>query len=110
MAIDVSDLTMLMVIIEKDHDLTAVEALESVGIDAMTFVGATGTGVWQHVAREVSPHKTLVMSVIPRNQLDRAMAALADKAGLSEPGRGVAFAIPVEAGMGAGISQDMRTR
>jgi len=105
MAIEIGNLTLLMVIIEKDHDLAAVEALGAVGIDAMTFVGATGTGVWQHVAREVSPHKTLVLSVLPRAMLDKALASLSDKAGLDEPGRGVAFAVPVEAGMGAGISQ-----
>jgi nitrogen regulatory protein PII len=83
--------------------MTVVEVLDDIGISSMTFVGATGTGVWQHVTRGVSPQKTLLLSVIPAEMTEPALAALRDKAGLSEPGRGVAFTVPVSGGVGAGI-------
>lgn len=95
--------SLLVVIIEKSADFQALEALDSVGIKAVTFIDGTGSGVWQTVHREVDPTKTVVFSVMPSEKVPDALDALRDIAEIDKPGRGIAFSIPVDQATGVWV-------
>ncbi len=95
--------TLMMIVVERDHEFDVFEALEKVGVKAFTRLQGTGTGVWQMSSREVDPKKAILLTVIPESKREEVFAALKANAKLDEPGRGVAFSLPVEIGLGVGI-------
>lgn len=98
---------MLVVIVEKDREQDIFEALHDIGIRNFTRLQGTGTGLWQTVDRTVDPEKVFLLSVIQADQAEEAMKALHEKAGLDEDAaRGIAFTVPVEMGIGAGIPRE----
>ncbi|HAU29517.1 MAG TPA: hypothetical protein DCW68_05330 [Rhodospirillaceae bacterium] len=95
--------TLMMIVVERDHEFDVFEALEKVGVKAFTRLQGTGTGVWQMSSREVDPKKAILLTVIPEEKREEVFAALKSNAKLDEPGRGIAFSLPVEIGLGVGI-------
>lgn len=94
---------LLVVIVEQDHEIQALEALEKLEIRAFTRLTGGGSGVWQAVSRPVDPEKAVLLSVIATHKIESALRSLNDEGGLGEPGRGIAFVTPVIAGIGAGL-------
>jgi len=94
---------LLVTIVEKDFFLDVCEALEAAGITAFTCLHGTGTGVWQKVDRWVNPEKIVFLSVISPTQRDAAYDSLKQRVSLDLPGRGIAFTLPVEGGIGVGL-------
>lgn len=95
--------TLMMIVVERDHEFDVFEALEKVGVKAFTRLQGTGTGVWQMSSREVDPKKAILLTVIPEDKREEVFATLKSNAKLDEPGRGIAFSLPVEIGLGVGI-------
>ncbi|MBV6633934.1 MAG: hypothetical protein KI792_12990 [Alphaproteobacteria bacterium] len=98
--------SLLVVIVEKDFFLDVCEALEASSITAFTCLHGTGTGIWQQVDRWVNPEKIVFMSVINKSQQEAAYDSLRKRVSLDMPGRGIAFSMPVESGIGVGIPAD----
>ncbi len=99
---------LLIIIVETDVDYQTLEALSEAGIAAVTYVQGTGSGIWQAVRRPVDPNKTIVLAVIDADQQERAMDALRHHVGIDEPGRGIAFTLPIDriAGVWQKLQQD----
>ncbi len=96
-------LSLLVIIVEKAQDFTVLDALDKAGISAVTFLTGTGAGVWHTLSREVDPEKTIIMSVVDRAAAPEALKALETHGGLGQPGRGIAFSVPVDQGIGVGL-------
>ena len=95
--------SLLVVIVEKDFFLDVCEALEAADITAFTCLHGTGTGVWQKVDRWVNPEKIVFLSVVDSTQLKPAYDSLKKRVSIDLPGRGIAFTLPVESGIGVGL-------
>lgn len=94
---------LLVVIVEKDFFLDVCEALEAAGVTAFTCLHGTGTGVWQQVERWVNPEKIVFLSVIDSDKREPVYDSLRQRVSLDQPGRGVAFSLPVDSGIGVGL-------
>ena len=95
--------SLIVVIVEKDFFLDVCEALEAANIKAFTCLHGTGTGVWQKVDRWVNPERIVFLSVIDSSQREPAYESLRKRVSLDLPGRGIAFTMPVESGIGVGL-------
>lgn len=98
-----SRMKLLTIVVERSHGMAVIDALAGAGIEAVTMLAGTGIGVWHKVEREVDGEKAVMLAVVPEEKIDAAFGALHSEAGLTEPGRGIAYVTPVESGIGFGL-------
>ncbi|MEA1938249.1 MAG: hypothetical protein U9N14_04070 [Pseudomonadota bacterium] len=94
---------LLFVIVEQDHEIEVLDVLNDIGITAFSRFTGTGTGIWQQAERDINPEKAIIIAVISRKLKRTVLKTLAYKAKLRETGRGIAFTMPVDGGVGVGI-------
>ncbi|GAB1477201.1 hypothetical protein MASR2M70_20390 [Bacillota bacterium] len=95
---------------EREHDLiitivnrgfsdAVIEASRSAGAQGGTVFYARGTGIHElekFFGIAVQPEKEVILNLVNKKITKKVMHAIVEEAGLGTPGRGLAFALPVE--------------
>ena len=90
---------LIITIVNRGFSELVMDAARGVGASGGTILHARGTGV--HEAEKffgisIQPEKELVLILTAHDERQTIMQAIAEKAGLNTPGKGLAFSVPVD--------------
>lgn len=94
---------LIITIVNRGFADDVMEAAKEAGARGGTIVYAKGAGSQEgerFFGIEIQPEKELVMILAPKSKRGIIMTAIAKKSGLSSPGRGLCFSVPVEDAIG----------
>lgn len=89
----------IWIIVDKGEAETVIEAAEKAGALGATVINARGAGKHEtsHLfAMAIEPEKELVLLVVDQAVATRVLDRVCQDCQINEPGRGIAFAVPVE--------------
>ena len=94
---------MIMCIVNAGFSGVVMDAARSAGSRGGTVLHGHGTA--NREAEEffnitIEPEKDVVLMVVPANLKDGVLKAVYDAAGMTTPGKGIAFSLPVEDAVG----------
>lgn len=92
-----------------------VEASRRAGAEGGTILYGRGTGIHEQARLfgiPIEPEKEVVLTLIPRDQSSQVMQAIMEAAHLNQPGKGIAFILPVERvfGINHGLIQEIQDK
>lgn len=92
-----------MTIVNRGFADEVMAAAKSAGAFGGTVINARGTGtneLQQFFGTVIQPEKELVVILTERKTRNAIMEAICEKAGISKPGKGICFSLPVDSVMG----------
>ena len=95
---------LIVSIVMKGSGDTVIEASMKAGAEGGTIVFGRGIGIHEKkkiLGIPVEPEKEIVLTVTPPDKADAILNEVVKAARLGEPGRGIAFTIPVDRFVGA---------
>ncbi len=96
--------TLIVTIVAKGCGDRAMEASIKAGAEGGTIIFGRGIGIREKkkvLGIPIEPEKEIVLTVTPSEQTDAILNAIVAATRLEEPGRGIAFTIPVDRLVGA---------
>ncbi len=90
---------LIMTIVNRGFSDTVIEASRSAGAQGGTVFYARGTGIHElekFFGISVQPEKEVVFNLVSKKITKKVMHAIVDAVGLTTPGKGLSFALPVE--------------
>jgi nitrogen regulatory protein P-II 1 len=96
---DEGNRTLIVTIVNKGCGDTAIEASIRAGAEGGTILFGRGIGIHEKkriLGIPIEPEKEIVLTVTPPDKSDTIMDEIIKAVRLGEPGRGIAFAIPIE--------------
>jgi nitrogen regulatory protein P-II 1 len=90
---------LIITIVNRGCADVAVEAAKQAGSQGGTIFYARGTGIHEvqkFFGITIQPEKEVLLSLVKHELTKDIMHAIVDKAGLTTPGRGLSFVLPVE--------------
>ncbi len=90
---------LIMTVVNRGFADSAVEAAKKAGAQGGTTFYARGTGIHEvekFFGIAIQPEKEVVLNLVKHQITKKVMHAIVEKAGLTTPGRGLSFALPVE--------------
>jgi nitrogen regulatory protein P-II 1 len=102
--------SLIVTIVRKGWGSTVLEASVAAGSRGATVLFGRGAGVNETeriFGMAIEPEKEIVLTVTPTEKVDAILAAIVAAAELEEPGRGLAFVVPVDRVVG--ISHQLGT-
>lgn len=101
--------SLITAIVQKGFSDVAMAAARSAGARGGTVVNGRGTGAAEaayFLGVAIEPEKEILLILVESSLRDEVMKAVNRAAGLSTPGNGIAFSLPVEDV--AGLSSDIK--
>ena len=102
---DISDSrTLIITIVNRGWGDTVIEASMKAGAEGGTVLFGRGTGIHEKkkiMGIPIEPEKDIVLTITPPNKTDTILTEIVRVARLGEPGKGIAFALPVDRFVGA---------
>jgi nitrogen regulatory protein PII len=95
-----SDTSLIVTIVRKGWGDAALEASMKAGAEGGTVLFGRGTGVNEQqkiLGIPIEPEKEIVLTVVLSGQSETVLKAIVEATDLNEPGKGIAFIVPVEA-------------
>lgn len=102
---------LIITIITKGYFPDVKAAANAAGARGGTLIHALGMGgeeAQKFLGIAIQPEKDVIFNVVPREDKNRIMKAIADASGINTQGRGIIFSLPVDAAMGLSIPQEER--
>jgi nitrogen regulatory protein PII len=90
---------LIVTVINKGNAEGVVEAAKRAGAEGGTIIFGRGTGIHEKATLfsiPIEPEKELVLTLIDRTRTEAVLQAIRQETGLDEPGKGIAFVLPVE--------------
>jgi nitrogen regulatory protein PII len=90
---------LIVTVINKGNAESVVEAAKRAGAEGGTILFGRGTGIHEKATLfsiPIEPEKELVLTLIDRTRTEAVLQAIREETGLDEPGKGIAFVLPVE--------------
>lgn len=102
---------LITIIVNRGFETAAMDAARLAGATGGTFLNARGAG-----AREaekafgiaIQPEKEILLVLSPKEKCDDIMRAVVKKTGLTTPGSGICFTLPVSEVLGVTMGIDER--
>ena len=96
---------MIFAIVNTGYTEEVMEAVKACGATGGTIINARGTA--NHEAEKffgisISSEKEIVMIIVDKTIKNDVLKAIYEKVGLSSPGQGIAFSVPVDDAIGLG--------
>lgn len=94
---------LIVTIVSKGKASAVMEAAREAGAEGGTIVFGRGTGIHERMRLfniPIEPEKEIILTLVPTDLAQRVSDAIEQAAELSEPGRGIAFVLPVKRVMG----------
>lgn len=91
--------SLIVTIVRKGWGSTVLDAAVAAGSRGATVLFGRGAGVNEQeriFGMAIEPEKEIVLTVVPTEKVDRILDAIIEAVGLEEPGRGIAFVMPVD--------------
>jgi len=91
--------SLIVTIVRKGWGSTVLEASVKAGSRGATVLFGRGAGVNEQeriFGMAIEPEKEIVLTVTPTEKVDQILAAIVEVVDLDEPGRGIAFVVPVD--------------
>lgn len=95
--------SVIITIVRKGWSNTALEAAINAGADGGTVLFGRGVGVNEKatiLGIPIEPEKEIVLTLVRADQKDAVLREIVRATELEEPGRGLAFVMPVETVVG----------
>ncbi|MDD5702102.1 MAG: P-II family nitrogen regulator [Dehalococcoidales bacterium] len=95
--------TLIVTIVMRGWGDPVIEASMKAGAEGGTIVFGRGIGIHERkkiMGISVEPEKDIVLTITPPNKTDAILNEIVRVARLGEPGRGIAFTLPVDRFMG----------
>lgn len=99
------DFAMILTIVNRGFADAVVDAALKAGAKGGTFLHAQGTtneAIQKYFGISIMPEKDIVIIVTKKENKRAIMQQIAVEAGLSQPGHGISFSIPVDDVVGTG--------
>jgi nitrogen regulatory protein PII len=90
---------LIVTVINKGNAESVVEAARRAGAEGGTILFGRGTGIHEKATLfsiPIEPEKELILTLIDRTRTEAVLQAIRQETGLDEPGKGIAFVLPVE--------------
>lgn len=100
---------LIVTVVDKGRAELVVEAARRNGAGGGTIIYGRGTGIHEHAklfSIPIEPEKEVVLTLIDRDKSEAVLAAIRADTGLDEPGKGIAFVIPVSETAGISRTSD----
>ncbi|WP_226582742.1 P-II family nitrogen regulator [Halobacillus litoralis] len=94
---------LIVTIVNKGDSDKVVDASKSAGAEGGTIITGRGTGIHEKAKLFnilIEPEKEVVLTLIVKEKSDDVLSAIEKKAGLNQPGKGIAFVLDVERTVG----------
>lgn len=100
---DTKGYDLIVTIVNKGNADTVVNASKKAGAEGGTILYGRGTGIHEQAklfSIPIEPEKDLVLTLIERDKTGGVLRTILNDAELAEPGKGIAFVLPVERAVG----------
>lgn len=106
---------LIVTILNKGRSQLVVEASKKAGAEGGTILGARGTGIHEKAKLfgiAIEPEKEIVLTLVPRDMVDKVLSAIVEEAELNKPGKGITFILEVKrvAGITHLLDEDLREK
>ncbi len=101
-----SDLSLIVTIVQKGWGNKVLEASERGGAYGGTILSGRGAGIHEKqtiLGIPIEPEKEIVLTVTYSNKVDDILNAINHDTNLCRPGMGIAFVVPVDKVTGAAL-------
>jgi len=91
--------SLIVTIVRKGWGTTVMEAAVKAGASGGTVLFGRGAGINEQerlFGMAIEPEKEIILTVTPSAMVDQILPAIVAAADLEEPGRGIAFVVPVD--------------
>lgn len=96
---------MVFAIVNTGYSEEVMEAVKACGATGGTVINARGTAnleAEKFFGLSISSEKEIVMIIVDKKIKEDVLKAIYEKVGLSSPGQGIAFSLPVDEAVGLG--------
>jgi nitrogen regulatory protein PII len=90
---------LVVTVVNKGNADTVVAASKRAGAEGGTILFGRGTGIHEQAklfSIPIEPEKEVVLTLIARDKTEAVLRAILEDSGLEQPGKGIAFVLPVE--------------
>ncbi len=90
---------LVITVVNKGNAETVVEASKRAGAEGGTIIFGRGTGIHEQAklfSIPIEPEKEVILTLIARDKTEAVLQAIRQDSGLDQPGKGIAFVLPVE--------------
>ncbi len=94
-----SGFQLIVSVVNKGNAETVVAASKRAGAEGGTILFGRGTGIHEQATLfsiPIEPEKEVVLTLVSADHTDAVLQAIREDTGLDEPGKGIAFVLPVE--------------
>lgn len=94
---------LIVTIVNKGMSDVVVTASKKAGAEGGTILYGRGTGIHEQAklfSLLIEPEKELVLTLIPQNKTESVLRTILEDADLNQPGKGIAFVLPVDRTIG----------
>lgn len=94
---------LIVTIVNKGMSDVVVTASKKAGAEGGTILYGRGTGIHEQVklfSLLIEPEKELVLTLIPQDKTENVLRTILEDADLDQPGKGIAFVLPVDRAVG----------
>jgi nitrogen regulatory protein PII len=94
---------LIVTIVDRGNAINVVEASKRAGAEGGTIIGGRGSGIHETAKLfgiPIEPEKDIILTLIDTGRTDEVLKAIAEKVGLKEPGKGIAFVLNAEKTVG----------
>lgn len=102
---------LIITIVNRGFADQVMDAAKQAGARGGTVVYARGAGIHESetfFGLPIQPEKELVLTLVQRCQRNEIMAGICKVAGLSQPGKGLSFSLPVSHAVGINYIEDLQ--
>jgi len=94
---------LIVTIVNKGMSDVVVTASKKAGAEGGTILYGRGTGIHEQAklfSLLIEPEKELVLTLIPKDKTENVLNAILEATDLNQPGKGIAFVLPVDRTVG----------
>jgi nitrogen regulatory protein PII len=105
--------SLIVTIVRKGWGETVLEASVKAGAQGGTVIFGRGAGIREQekiLGIPIEPEKEIVLTVVYSDQVEAILREIVRAAELNEPGKGLAFVVPIDKVVGVVHSEDKRSR
>ena len=106
---------LIITIVNKGRSHLVVEASKNAGAEGGTILGGRGTGIHEKAKLfgiTIEPEKDIILTLVPRDDVDKVLNTIIEEAELNKPGKGITFVLEVKrvAGITHLLDEDIREK
>ncbi|WP_026688959.1 P-II family nitrogen regulator [Alteribacter aurantiacus] len=94
---------LIVTIVNKGDSGIVVDASKRAGAEGGTILSGRGSGIHEQaklLSMIIEPEKEIVLTLVTRENVKRVLSQIEEEASLNQPGKGIAFVLPVEETIG----------